>query len=258
MLYRNCKEIEYLFISNETETISDLKMSKRSRNEGTSSIYHFFPKKNKSSISASEFYNHHLPKEPNKEDINNTIQVSNSEQMLKIENEKLKQENAKLIQDMQKIKNDYASLKVLYNKVCRTYVSKDLKIDLLEKRCIPGGLLFESHKEELGDDVLKNLRKLKGCRKSDSTFVLKCMRKLYENQNDKLQSRSARGKEGKTIITPKKREIIQNLLLERLSNEGITAEEVTLRIDRLNDLINDAIANILRKKVRIELKLSSP
>lgn len=220
-------------------------------------IFHFFPKSTKHvPIGASEFYKENLP-EPTKE---NKDEQKVNENLL-LENQKLKlqlnEANTKieqLIKENKKCQNDLVSLKKLYNATCRSYVQKDFKIKLLEKNVSKGNetnvekdLMYEQHNGIFDEQTLIKLRSVNGAKRSDSSFVLICMRKLYENSLSTLHLKSACGThKGKTVISPEKRRIIESLLLERLSSEATSDEDANLRYLRLNDLINNAINNICR------------
>lgn len=69
------------------------------------------------------------------------------------------------------------------------------------KKIVPGNVLFNSFDDIFGEDVLKELRKLAGSKMSDSTFILKCMRKLY-SESEVLKSKTASGTDGKSTVSP--------------------------------------------------------
>lgn len=184
-------------------------------------IYNFFPKKLKPTT-ASDFYSQNLPTKnnsKNEEKENETeiealkaqnIEFKNLIAKLQDKNEigKLQTENDDLKRENLKLKSDLACLRKLYNSACRTYVNKDFKIKMLERTVIPpSGLLFKSHKNLLGETVLRKLRKLSGCRRSDSTFVLRCMEKFYEGNRKSLSSKSACGRVGygNNTVSPEKK-----------------------------------------------------
>lgn len=184
------------------------------------------------------------------------LDLSTENMLLKNENEELKNQLKESVAECEKLKHenkkylsDLKSLNKLYSQACKTYVGKDLKIRLLEKKCMPDGLLFESYKEQFGDEILKDLRRLNGNKRNDSTLVLKCIRKLYEHEIDQLKNIRACGRTDASSIPPNKRMVVENIFLERLSNANLTDNESTERFARLNGLINDAINNVLRPKV---------
>lgn len=235
---------------------------------GTGPIHHFFPKiKKPEKVGFSEFYSNNLPK-PEKsgkkkkiETVDNDLLVENQKLQLQLKEahvliEKLSKENLKY-------KNDLISLKKLYNASCRSYVQKDFKIKLLEKNSVietetnsvvmketnsEKKLTYGNYTSIFDEQTLVELRSLSGIKRNDSTFVLICMRKLYENSLSTLYLKSASGNyNDKTMISPGKRQIIDSIMLERLSNEATNDEDAYIRYLRLNDLINNAINNISRK-----------
>lgn len=236
-------------------------------NNNTKPIFHFFSKSKKQDpICASEFYKENLP-EPTKEDKNEQIVDTNfllENQKLKLELKEAHTKIEQLVKENKKYQNDLISLKKLYNATCRSYVQKDFKIKLLEKNILKENetdfekkLMYEQHKGIFDEQTLVKLRSVNGTKRSDSSFVLICMRKLYENSLLTLHLKSARGThKEKTVISPEKRGIIESLLLERLSSEAMNEEDANLRYLRLNDLINNAINNIHRA-VRIPLNVTT-
>lgn len=247
-----------------------MKRNKVTSNNKTQQIYQFFPKKQKQDSSLSDFYSEYLPQQPKEAEpvpqIESTIEQENkcedeTVQNINCENEQLKKENQalklkieKIEADNRKLKDenqtyvkDLKSLKKLYNQACNVYVKKDIQIKLLEQKCVPSGRIYENHKDSLGESVLNAIRKLKGCKRNDSTFILKIIQKLYEGETHKLTNKTACGREGKSFMSPNKRTIIDELFLERLSNESLEDGELHARYSRLNELTNFAINNITRK-----------
>lgn len=217
----------------------------------TKPIYSFFPK-SKSAVNipgdANDFYNQHLPKVSQ-----NSANSESSQQLCENENQKLKEEmkqikaeNSKLRAKNQKLHTDLAGLLKVHKETCRLYVNKEIKVKLLEKKVIPHeGLLYETFKKDLSESLLIQLRKLKIEQRSDSSFILACMRHLFQDPNE-LKSLSACGKSQNSTLPPKEREILDAILLERLSSENIADSEKSFRYLRLNRLINSAIANMTR------------
>lgn len=207
--------------------------------DSNSPIFQYFPKvstlKNLPS-SSHEFYSQYLPKKDQQKQSTDTSSIDVEKILL--ENEELKKENRKL-------KKDLAGLTKLHNQTCRAYVKKDLKIKLLEKRSSPKELIFEKHKNVLGEATLIALRKIDGNRRSDSTFILKVMRKLYENDLKDVK--------GPGEIPPDKKEFLKEILTERLVYENIDEIEADDRVNRLNELLKNAIVSMSRSKVRNNL-----
>lgn len=217
----------------------------------TQPIYHFFhctPKTD--NASASDFYKENLPTPTNgqiQKDENSSYQQLNLEnEQLKFENQQLKSENYKLKTENAKYLSDMKNLKKLYHKACSSYVNKDLKIKLLEKKHQSVGFLYDDFKDTFDGTALKKLRALKAGKRNDSTFILRCMQALYSS-GDELKNKTACGKSGQGM-SPEKHKIVADIFMERLISESITDEQVNERHHRLNTLVNYAIANISREK----------
>lgn len=258
----------YSFIQSKVKSFSG-KMSKKSKKSSTIDaptrpIFDFFPNKSKQKESASDFYTKNLPQATASNNVcDQPIPTSTSN----ITDEKLLAENAilklqlidanaeitKLRIENKKISEDLASVKRLYNQTCRSYVQKDFKIKLLEKanetkKSTNGEpkVLYEQYEQILGAETLIKLRSVKGMKRNDSTFILQCMRQLYKDPK-MVRLKSARGSGNvKSTISPDKRQLMENIFADRLSNEDIDEREFSVRYIRLNDLINSAINNIRR------------
>lgn len=252
--------------------IALLKMDQNSKR-----IYHFFPIQKNVTNSASDFYTENLPKKRKREDVNTheresdevhnacieqsdqlkecetRIEILNKENsLLKSELKKANAQIVKLNSQNGKYLNDIVSLKKLYSDACCTYVKKDLKIKLLEKKCVKeGGVRYGAYEYLLGQKVIKKLNKLSAQKRSDSSFVLAVMRKLYEEVDERtLNNISARGTDKNCGLTPDKRTVIEDLFLERLNSENLDDDSLAERYDRLTTLINYALNNMLRSGVK--------
>lgn len=124
---------------------------------------------------------------------------------LRVQLDEEKRKNSLLSEENAKFKNDCIQLRKLYNQACRANVRKDFKIEMMEKSIAPTELIFDQYKNILGQPVLKKIRNLSEHRKSDSTFIHRCMQKLYENDPKKLENKSANGAIGTVCITPEKK-----------------------------------------------------
>lgn len=230
-----------------------------------STILSFFPIKNKNT-SAKEFYAQNLPttsnsvlQESNKsqnDDVENRFQSVHEENIelqaenvqLKEINQQLNEKNTQLRNKNAKLQNDLKKLLKLHRETCRMYVNKELKIKILKKSAIAqSNLLYESFKNDFGEEVLKKLRKFQ-CEKSrDSTFILVCMRELFKTIDLKCVTASGTG--NKSCIPSDKREILERIFLERLASDKLNDSEQTERYMRLNRHINVAISNMLKTNV---------
>lgn len=259
-----------------------IKMSKKK--DSGPKIYNFFAKTKQKKYSSSEFYQSCLPNPVNEsnDSHNQTIKMTNSQAenemleqtttaadihtenevqksncdeiaKLKLELEMIKAENVKLKKENTKYVTDLRSMKKLLNETCVSHASKELKIRILEKKHSQGKSMFDDHKEILREPALKQLRKISVNRRSDSTFVLKIMQNLYSDNIEDLKMKTVCGRAANGFISPTTTTMIKDLLTERLLNLNLTEPQFNERFNRANELINNAIKNILRQKVCTEL-----
>lgn len=170
------------------------------------------------------------------------------ENHLHVQNKQLKSENTSLKLKVKKLKAEKViliaegkKLKKLYRSACSTHVKG---VKPLEKNCAIGGLLFEGHKHIFDETTLEKLRRLKNGKRGDSTFILHCMRGIFKSVDD-LKSKTACGRMKKGI-PPETLKTINDIFLERLSQENISDEDFHQRYVRLNALVNSAINNMQR------------
>lgn len=94
------------------------------------------------------------------------------------------------------------------------YVKKDIQLNVIKTQATTNGVIYDKYKNELGDSVLKELREVKESTRSNSTFILKCMRAQFKNI-DELKSTSACGKKNFSILSENKRKMLEKLFFER-------------------------------------------
>lgn len=134
-------------------------------------------------------------------------------ELLKKENAELKLEIKKLREESKKVRLYFTDLNKFNSAVCRRMVRTEMRIDLLTKdNSNQGnqGLIYERYKNGPGEAVLKDLRKLSDCKRSDSTFIFKIMQNLYKN-SEILKTKSASGTDGLSAISPDKRKVIDGM-----------------------------------------------
>lgn len=221
-------------------------------------IFTFFPKKNKNT-SAATFYAQNIPKAkesvPEKE-ANQKIEKKNLKRLegeniqLKEENLQLKAKIDKLRKENAKKQNDLKSLLKLHKETCRMYVNNEMKYKILQKSVnLQSELLYQSFESDLGENVLKKIRKIQGEKSRDSTFILHCMRELFKNGNS--TSMSAKGKrKGKSAMPSEKRDVIERIFLERLASAKLSDTEQNERFFLLDRHINVSINNMKMSNVR--------
>lgn len=124
----------------------------------------------------------------------------------------------------------------------------------MRRKCIPQNQLFKGFKSEFDASTIRRLRAFDISKKKDSTFILVCMKKLFGNDKQ-LKNVTACGRR-KSNLSPEKRKILDNLFVERLATEQIDSNEAQERYLRVNTLINNAIANIVRVSFNSDLCMS--
>lgn len=147
---------------------------------------------------------------------------------MKAQNDLLNEQNKQLTDDFTAIKN-----------MCG---QDGLVIKLLEAKKIPTSQLFINKFAILGHETIAELEQLDASEQKDSTFVLKCMKKIFENDECSLNTVSASGREKNAID----KTTIDDLFIQRLANLNIEYKQMTQRYSRLNKLINSAKNNIIR------------
>lgn len=138
------------------------------------------------------------------------------------------------------------------NKTSRLVVLKDIKInDILQNKFDLNSrrYLFEDFSNTFNDKQLTELRSILPGKSGDATVVRLALQYLYEKNINILQNRTAvRYGLNKTPISPEKKNIIKEVLKERLSCEKISEQSRFDRQENVNSLIKTGIKNITNKK----------
>lgn len=151
----------------------------------------------------------------------------------------------------------YKRCKKKIKKSSEIHLEKDIKIAQLQKQLkeVNGPIsliLFERFENNFNKAEMKMIRSIRSGQSRDSSFVLCIMKAHYkDNEIQKLYERSVTGKKqkGKTknAITPPKKNIIEQMLKERLASEVEDNDETIKRLAALNRLIRHSIVNILKR-----------
>lgn len=179
---------------------------------------------------------------------NPDIQAEN--ERLEAENLQLRVENDKLRKENQKIRQELIALKqpITITSTHHNYVKNRLKLKIHEQKCLPEVGLFRRFESVFGVETIERLRTFDNSRKRDSSFILECMRKLCAD-DDQLKFVTACGrkkKSQKNNFPEEKRQILDDIFIERLAVEQADEIEINQRYFRLNELINNGINNIVR------------
>lgn len=176
---------------------------------------------------------------------NPTIDIQAENDRLKVENRQLRVDCEKLRRQNQKIHQELLTLKRLYDLTDRSYTQRLLKLEIREQKNFREMGLFGRFVKVFGVQTINRLKKIDSSRKRDSSFILECM-KIFCANDEQLMHASACGRMNKTNFPPEKRKILDDIFIERLAMEQIDDIEVHERYFRLNELINNAINNIIR------------
>lgn len=163
--------------------------------------------------------------------------------------ERLKAENAKLLKQNNQFVSELVAMRRMYNMTGQNFARERLKLKMREQKCYPEVRLFGRFEKLFGATTIHRLKMLEISSRKDSTFVLECMKKLFGN-DERLKYISACGRKHKahklrkSILSPKKREIMDDIFIERLLIKQTDEIEINQRYFRLDELIKNAIDNI--------------
>lgn len=147
----------------------------------------------------------------------------------------LKQELKSVTEKSKQLKQDYQSLLI-------TNLQKDLTIRQLKIKINQNK--FVSFDKDFSKEILIKLNLIGDDKSCDSKFIGLVLNELYGEalKNKSWRSDARSKKNGKSPITPRKKEIIKQLFAERLSH--LNADES--RAKNLTKLIRNAIDNANR------------
>lgn len=186
--------------------------------------------------------------------------VFNNEGSMCDETKKLKNELQIEKEKNKKLQSDLGASVSLLKSASSINLQKDIFIKKLskDKNVTKDGEksnnLFLEFNGHFNNDQLRQLRSIPSGKSRDSSFVLTLMRFLYPNTNvlsKKSATGKARNKMTKEKLTPHKKNLISDMLKERVSSEnGLDDLTILQRMDNVNKLIKNAIENIVGKKSR--------
>lgn len=206
----------------------------------------------KKKVFVSEKINNHLKKAKEKCNENDTEKTIQS----------LVAENSMLKQEVNALQKNLKEAKKIIRRIGDESLAKDLKIRELERQ-LPEptskrDVLFEQYSNQFTPQELKEVASIGPGQANDSNFILKILRLLYKGEEAKLENRSMCGKryrgEKKMEITMEKKELMKNMLGERLEHElsekTSASEEFTKRNKNLKKLVTNAIYNIVNTDLK--------
>lgn len=173
-----------------------------------------------------------------------------------LECELLRQRCTELESENRKLLKDNKMMKKLLKKYENVNMIKDIR--LMNTQVGPDRLLFKNQEQFFNPKQLKKIRSLRKGQKADSTLVYKLVEYLFEGQDvhDLCVSNKRTGH--RKPISPGKKEMIGNMLEERIDSEQITAEEKMKRNERVNALVGYAINNLRKKRASLSNMQTEP
>lgn len=156
-----------------------------------------------------------------------------------IENKLLKEENAQQKREIEELLSENNNLREILKKYTdfKNRNEKSTKTEAL--------LYLEQYRNKISQNVLKELQEISGKQRNDSTFILKIMRDIYENINV-LKNETAKGTDGKSMMSQDKRQLIDGMFRDRLLKENLSSLEFEKRFGQITKLINYARNNIMK------------
>lgn len=194
-------------------------------------------------------------------------QLKNKVSILEMKCEQLETKNSQLM-------NDNRALKKMLDASKSLNLCKDIKIQKLISQCGFNNtdidtennmenntesnnlidkrkaktMLFSDYTELFTIPQMNELHSTGHGQTRDSTFILKLLEFLYgdvEKLRDKCSG--SRKLKGKTLITPTKKDVMENMLSQRVESEGVNGELAIGRCGRLNRLIGNSLYTIKRR-----------
>lgn len=180
--------------------------------------------------------------------------------------EELQKQNSKLL-------GDNRVLKKLLDKAKSLNLCKDVKIQQLKSSIGANGsshvvmpnesvmesvqmsikskqMLFQKYEEHFSAAQLMELRSHDKGKRRDAAFITKCIEFIYQGDMSIISGKVSgeRRLKGKEPISPVKRNILSEMLTERIMAEGCDENLTVERCDRLNRLIGDGIYTLVKRR----------
>lgn len=135
---------------------------------------------------------------------------------------------------------------------CQNDVSENNNIEneSSRKESCQNELLFKQFEGKINEDDLTRLRSLSDDKHKDSTFVLRCLEILYNENLAVLCEKRAKSTNTKQALSPEKRVMIENLFTERLKSINLSAQDHSARIVRFRTILSSGLSNIKKKSIQ--------
>lgn len=170
-----------------------------------------------------------------------------------------------LTKQNEKVLKDNRALKKMLDASKNLNLIKDVKIQKMASQCVSDRTalqhsekpekmsvvkLFGGFEQHFSTEQLNELRSIGKGKRGDAKFILKCLEFLYDKDVRKISQKCSgdRKLRGKTVITPQKKNLMVSLLNERVEGEGVVAQMLTERCNRLNRLIGDGLYTLINRR----------
>lgn len=161
------------------------------------------------------------------------------------------------------LETDLRHAKILLRKASDLNMQKDLEIKHLKQRLNTNKvneIPFQNHSHQFEPGEMRKIRSIKGGERNDSAFVLTILKGLYKNEEAKLNDRQVTARKyggiKKIELSAEKKEIMREMLKERVLDELGTSHEGNELADRLNKL-NRHMRNALHNSKTAHKKTQS-
>lgn len=182
----------------------------------------------------------------------------------------LSEKNVELEKKNSKLQKDNCVLKKMLESSKSLNLCKDMKIQKLsthtaslstnnantiQKQSKIKPVLFADYANHFSTAQLNDLRATDKGKRNDIKFVSKCLDFLYRGDKATIARKypGNRKLKGKSMITPKKKTLMGQILDERIESEGVDEEIFIERSSRLNRLIGDGIYSLTKRQEPVEI-----
>lgn len=128
-----------------------------------------------------------------------------------------------------------------YHETLVTNLKKDLNIRQLKQKIFENR--FEQFHDTLSSPAINDLKTVAGLPEKDSTFVLKAMRCIYNQDLSRLKNKTCSGR-AKDALSPEKKEIIEKLFKVRVESSEKDDTKAAARKSKLPIHVKNAITTI--------------
>lgn len=182
---------------------------------------------------------------------------------LKTQNSKLQKDNRILKKMLESSKNLNLCKDVKIQKLTAasaTTTSNGVSNNVNQTKSNTKQVLFADHEQHFSSIQLNKLRSIEKGKRRDSAFISKCLEFLYDGNTEIIAGKHSgnRKLEGKSMVSPAKKVLMEQLLNERVESEGIDGGDFLERSSRLNRLIGDGIYTLTKRRAPADMNHQTP